>query len=152
MLTYRIGYNVDDGLRFTGTGRTVNNHITFFVNHIGFCANTDESSYCVKHIDKQECKYYNKHIECEYFIPFKFAEDTFGDETYYEKNHKKGRVNPEFTITYTIKSASLAAPTVDPANGAEVENLNTITLTFAEAVTANAEAGAISMVNNSNQN
>ena len=83
---------------------------------------------------------------------FKFAEGTFGDETYYEKNHKKGRVNPEFTITYTIKGAALAAPTVDPANGAEVENLNTITLTFAEAVTANAEAGAITLVNNSNQN
>ncbi len=83
---------------------------------------------------------------------FKFAEGTFGDETYYEKNHKKGRVNPEFTITYTIKAAALAAPTVDPANGAEVENLNTITLTFAEAVTANAEAGAITLVNNSNQN
>ena len=80
---------------------------------------------------------------------FKFAEGTFGDETYYEKNHKKGRVNPEFTITYTIKGAALATPTVDPANGAEVENLNTITLTFAEAVTANAEAGAISIVNTS---
>ena len=83
---------------------------------------------------------------------FKFAEGTFGDETYYEKNHKKGRVNPEFTITYTIKGAALAAPTVSPANGAEVDNLNTITLTFAEAVTANAEAGAITLVNNSNQN
>ena len=80
---------------------------------------------------------------------FKFAEGTFGDETYYEKNHKKGRVNPEFTITYTIKAAALAAPTVDPANGAEVENPSTVTLTFAEAVTVNAEAGELTMVNTS---
>ena len=41
---------------------------------------------------------------------------------------------------------------VNPANGAEVESLNIITLTFAEAVTVNAEAGAITLVNNSNQN
>ena len=80
------------------------------------------------------------------------AEGLFSDQQYYDTNGKKGRVNPEFTITYTIKAAALAAPTVSPANGAEVENLNTITLTFAEAVTANAEAGAITLVNNSNQN
>ena len=78
-------------------------------------------------------------------------EGVFGDEQYLKK-FEKGHANPEFTLTYTIKAASLAAPTVDPANGAEVENLNTITLTFAEAVTANAEAGAITLVNNSNQN
>ncbi|MBQ2400071.1 MAG: hypothetical protein II308_08365, partial [Muribaculaceae bacterium] len=83
---------------------------------------------------------------------FKFAEGTFGDETYYEKNHKKGRVNPEFTITYTIKAAALAAPTVDPANGAEVENPSTVTLTFAEAVTVNAEAGELTMVNTGDPN
>ena len=77
------------------------------------------------------------------------AEGLFSDQEYSDKNGKKGRVNPEFTITYTIKAAALAAPTVDPANGAEVENLNTITLTFAEAVTANAEAGAITLVRNS---
>ena len=74
---------------------------------------------------------------------------TFGDRTYYESNYKKGNLNPELVYTWTIKAAALAAPTVDPANGAEVENLNTITLTFAEAVTANAEAGAITIVNTS---
>ena len=77
------------------------------------------------------------------------AEGLFSDQQYYDEDGKKGRVNPEFTITYTIKSASLAAPTVSPANGAEVENLNTITLKFAEAVTVNAEAGAITLVRNS---
>ncbi|MBR4885793.1 MAG: hypothetical protein IKU16_00700, partial [Muribaculaceae bacterium] len=75
------------------------------------------------------------------------AEGLFSDQQYYDTNGKKGRINPEFTITYTIKAASLAAPTVDPANGAEVENPSTVTLTFAEAVTANAEAGELSMVN-----
>ena len=75
-------------------------------------------------------------------------EGVFGDEQYLKK-FEKGHANPEFTLTYTIKGAALAAPTVDPANGAEVENLNTITLTFAEAVTANAEAGAITLVRNS---
>ena len=75
-------------------------------------------------------------------------EGVFGDEQYLKK-FEKGHANPEFTLTYTIKGAALAAPTVDPANGAEVENLNTITLTFAEAVTANAEAGAITIVNTS---
>ena len=83
---------------------------------------------------------------------FKFAEGTFGDETYYDKNHKKGRVNPEFTITYTIKAAALAAPTVSPANGAEIESPSTITLTFAEAVTVNAEAGELTMVNTGDPN
>ncbi len=78
-------------------------------------------------------------------------EGVFGDEEYLKK-YAKGLTNPEIVLTYTIKGAALAAPTVDPANGAEVENLNTITLTFAEAVTANAEAGAITLVNNSNQN
>ena len=78
-----------------------------------------------------------------------FAEGLISDVQYYDTYGKKGRINPEFTITYTIKAAALEAPTVDPANGAEVENLNTITLTFAEAVTANAEAGAISIVNTS---
>ena len=77
------------------------------------------------------------------------AEGLFSDQQYYDEDGKKGRINPEFTITYTIKAAALAAPTVDPANGAEVENLNTITLTFAEAVTANAEAGELTMVNTS---
>ena len=80
------------------------------------------------------------------------AEGLFSDQQYYDTNGKKGRINPEFTITYTIKGAALAAPTVDPANGAEVENPSTVTLTFAEAVTVNAEAGAITLVNNSNQN
>ena len=80
------------------------------------------------------------------------AEGLFSDQQYYDEDGKKGRVNPEFTITYTIKAASLAAPTVDPANGAEVENLNTITLTFAEAVTANAEAGELTMVNTGDPN
>ena len=75
-------------------------------------------------------------------------EGVFGDEQYLKK-FEKGHANPEFTLTYTIKGAALATPTVDPANGAEVENLNTITLTFAEAVTANAEAGAITIVNTS---
>ena len=77
------------------------------------------------------------------------AEGLFSDQQYYDENGKKGRVNPEFTITYTIKSASLAAPTVSPANGAEVESPSTITLTFAESVTVNAEAGALTMVNTS---
>ena len=75
-------------------------------------------------------------------------EGVFGDEQYLKK-FEKGHANPEFTLTYTIKGAALAAPTVSPANGAEVENLNTITLTFAEAVTVNAEAGNISIVNTS---
>ncbi len=77
------------------------------------------------------------------------AEGLFSDQQYYDEDGKKGRVNPEFTITYTIKAAALAAPTVDPANGAEVENPSTVTLTFAEAVTVNAEAGALTMVNTS---
>ncbi|MBR5788123.1 MAG: Ig-like domain-containing protein [Muribaculaceae bacterium] len=75
-------------------------------------------------------------------------EGVFGDEQYLKK-FEKGHANPEFTLTYTIKAASLAAPTVDPANGAEVENPSTVTLTFAEAVTVNAEAGAITLVRNS---
>lgn len=78
-----------------------------------------------------------------------FAEGLFSDYQYYDTYGKKGRINPEFTITYTIKAAALAAPTVDPANGAEVENPSTVTLTFAEAVTVNAEAGELTMVNTS---
>ena len=77
------------------------------------------------------------------------AEGLFSDQQYYDKNGKKGRINPEFTITYTIKAAALAAPTVDPANGSEIESPSTITLTFAEAVTVNAEAGELTMVNTS---
>ena len=75
-------------------------------------------------------------------------EGVFGDEQYLKK-FEKGHANPEFTLTYTIKGAALAAPTVDPANGAEIESPSTITLTFAEAVTVNAEAGAITLVRNS---
>ncbi|MBO7164490.1 MAG: hypothetical protein J6V60_00150 [Muribaculaceae bacterium] len=75
-------------------------------------------------------------------------EGVFGDEEYLKK-YAKGLTNPEIILTYTIKSAALAAPTVSPANGAEIESPSTITLTFAEAVTVNAEAGAITLVRNS---
>ncbi|MBO5748589.1 MAG: hypothetical protein J6R48_06210, partial [Muribaculaceae bacterium] len=75
-------------------------------------------------------------------------EGVFGDEEYLKK-YAKGLTNPEIVLTYTIKSAALAAPTVSPANGAEIESPSTITLTFAEAVTVNAEAGAITLVRNS---
>ena len=77
---------------------------------------------------------------------------TFGDRTYYDSNHKKGNLNPELVYTWTIKAAALAAPTVDPANGAEIESPSTITLTFAEAVTVNAEAGELTMVNTGDPN
>lgn len=75
-------------------------------------------------------------------------EGVFGDEEYLKK-YAKGLTNPEIVLTYTIKAAALAAPTVSPANGAEVESPSTITLTFAEAVTVNAEAGELTMVNTS---
>ena len=55
--------------------------------------------------------------------------------------------NPEIILKYTLKAKTLAIPTVSPANGAEVESLNIITLTFAEAVTVNAEAGELTIVN-----
>ena len=78
-------------------------------------------------------------------------EGVFGDEQYLKK-FEKGHANPEFTLTYTIKAAALAAPTVSPANGAEIESPSTITLTFAEAVTVNAEAGELTMVNTGDPN
>ncbi|MBO5749177.1 MAG: Ig-like domain-containing protein, partial [Muribaculaceae bacterium] len=81
------------------------------------------------------------------YVPAK----TFYDMMAFSKDGKYN-YNPEMRLTYIVKASPLATPTVSPANDTEVENLNTITLTFAEAVTANAEAGAISIVNTSDPN
>lgn len=70
------------------------------------------------------------------------SEDYFGKEPYYTIGH----ANPELTYTFTLKAPALEVASVTPENGTSVACLNTVTLTFAESVTENAEAGEITCV------
>ena len=94
-----------------------------------------------------------KEIICYAINPPTIYENTFYNKSatlYVPNGCETAYRNADYWNKFIIKAISqLEVPTVSPANGAEVESLNTITLTFAEAVTVNAEAGELTMVNTS---